>query len=92
MRVAEVIYDKASTKAVIGCADALEKEAFSKAYDNLAYYDKAMIHSLALKAVGQNKNGYKIKNFGDAAALELMAKLGIWLNANVPKRISLEDL
>ena len=65
----------------------LEGEVFRSAYDNLDDEDKATIKSIVGRfntrhtGLKSKELGVHITNFGELAALETLAKLGIWLNA-----------
>lgn len=60
-------------------------EACTEAYQKLEPADRNMIDSIVGEFDSQchskNKLGKNLKNFGKTSAIELLAKLGIWLNA-----------
>ena len=74
--------------------DVFEKEAFSDAISRLEPADEKYIREKIKNADPNQKLGQsiKIKNFGTIAALELIAKLGIWLDGNIPEGQSVRRL
>ena len=60
-------------------------EACAEAYLKLDEADRNMIDSIInvfdSQCHSKNKFGRNLKNFGKTSAIELLAKLGIWLNA-----------
>jgi hypothetical protein len=68
----------------------LDNDTVERAYENLSEQDKAVIGKLAekleqkVKSIrGDSFSKHGPTMFGKKQALELIAKLGIWYNANV---------
>ena len=74
-------------RANIAEATSIEREAFKSALKKLDIDDNIEIRSIVKQITGDSNSktkGYHIHNFGENAALETLAKVGIFLNANMP--------